>query len=114
MSMHYDVLETRDPSEREREILTRLPQQIAHAQASSPYFAEALAKVDARTVNSRAALSRLPVLRKHALIELQKQHKPFGGLTATPLASPDLRFGRIFASPGPIYRSEERRVGKEC
>ena len=108
MAMYYDARETRDPEERERDLLSRLPQQIAHAQAGSPYFAEALAQVEASAVSSRAALARLPVLRKQALIALQKQHKPFGGLIVAPLASPYARLGRVFASPGPIYDPEGR------
>ncbi|MCX7176340.1 MAG: AMP-binding protein [Proteobacteria bacterium] len=104
MSKFFDALETRDPDEREASLMARLPQQIAHAKHYSAYFAQALAAVDAASVNSRAALAKLPVLRKHALIELQKQQKPFGGLTATPLSG----LGRIFSSPGPIYDPEGR------
>ncbi|MBI3525792.1 MAG: phenylacetate--CoA ligase family protein [Betaproteobacteria bacterium] len=104
MSKFYDALETRDPAEREASLMTRLPQQIAHARSRSPYFAEAFAAVDAASITSRAALAQLPVLRKHALIELQKRHKPFGGLTATPIKG----LGRVFSSPGPIYEPEGR------
>ena len=48
MAKYYDARETRDPAERERDLLSRLPQQIAHAQAGSPYFAEALAQDEIR------------------------------------------------------------------
>jgi len=44
MSDHYDALETRDPETREREILARLPLQIAHAKARAPAFAKSLAE----------------------------------------------------------------------
>jgi len=101
---YLDSLETRDPLVREASLLARLPQQIALAKSHSTYFAEALAAVDPASINSRAALAHLPVLRKHALIELQKQHKPFGGLTATPMSG----LGRVFSSPGPIYDPEGR------
>ncbi|TRZ64849.1 MAG: phenylacetate--CoA ligase family protein [Rhodocyclaceae bacterium] len=104
MSQFLDSLETRNPVERERVLLTRLPQQIAHAKSHSAHFAQALAAVEAAAITSRGALAQLPVLRKHALIELQKQHKPFGGLTATPLTG----LGRVFSSPGPIYDPEGR------
>lgn len=105
--MNYlDPQETLDPAERECRLMARLPLQIAHAKAHSPYFAGALAGIAADSVNSRAALAALPVLRKHALIELQQRHKPFGGLTATPLADPCAGLGRIFSSPGPIYDPE--------
>jgi phenylacetate-CoA ligase len=39
------------------------------------------------------------VTRKSDLMELQKGHLPFAGMTATPVA----QLGRVFASPGPIY-----------
>ena len=104
MSKFFDALETRDPAERERDLMARLPRQIAHAKSRSAHFASALAAVDAASINTRAALAQLPVLRKHALIELQKQQKPFGGLTATAMNG----LGRVFSSPGPIYDPEGR------
>ena len=104
MSQFLDDLEARDPNAREATLMARLPQQIAHAKSGSAYYAQALAAVDPASINSRAALAQLPVLRKHALIELQKQHKPFGGLTATAVSG----LGRVFSSPGPIYDPEGR------
>jgi phenylacetate-CoA ligase len=100
----YDALETRDPEARERDLMARLPRQIAHAKASTAWFGEALAGVDAAAVTSRAALAQLPVIRKHELIELQKARRPFGGLVATPYG----KLGRVFSSPGPIYEPEGR------
>jgi len=105
---YLDSLETRDPAERDASLMTRLPQQIAHAKSHSTYFATVLAAVDPATINTRTSLAQLPVLRKHALIELQKQQKPFGGLTATPLSAPFTALGRVFSSPGPIYDPEGR------
>ncbi len=104
MAEHFDALETRDPAERERDLMARLPEQVAHAKANAPYYAEALAGIDPVGVNSRAALAALPVLRKHALIELQKARRPFGGLVTSGWG----RLGRVFSSPGPIYEPEGR------
>ena len=103
MSLHFDALETRPVEERERDLMARLPAQIAYAQ-QTPWFAESLRGVDAATINSRTALARLPVLRKHELIALQRQRRPFGGLVAEPIG----RLGRVFSSPGPIYEPEGR------
>ena len=64
MSKHYDTLETRTPAEREKALMQALPQQIAHAKANAPFFAEWLKDVDPASVTSRAALAKLPVLRK--------------------------------------------------
>ena len=79
---YYDARETRDPLDRERELLARLPAQVAHAKASAPAFAVLLKDVDAAAVATREALAALPVIRKSELSELQKAARPFGGLAA--------------------------------
>lgn len=99
---YFDALETRDPEQRERDLFAALPQQVAHAMQHAPAFAELYRGVDAGQVSSREALARLPVIRKHELIERQKALPPFGGLNATPPG----RLGRVFSSPGPIYDPE--------
>jgi len=38
-------------------------------------------------VTSRAALAKLPVLRKATLKELQAEHPPFGGFATSPVAA---------------------------
>jgi len=101
---HFDALETRDPQQRERDLMARLAGQIAHAKANTPWFAESLRDVDPAQITTRAALAQLPVVRKHELIELQKQHRPFGGLVAASWG----QLGRVFSSPGPIYEPEGR------
>jgi phenylacetate-CoA ligase len=103
---YYDRQEVRNAADRERSIFHALPGLIRHAVANSPHYAEALREVDADGVTDRAALARLPVLRKSELIGLQQAALPFGGLTATPAS----RLARIFASPGPIYDPEGPRL----
>ena len=109
MSDFLDELETRDPEERERRQFAALSEQVAHATRAAPAFAELLAGVDPAAVTDRAALARLPVIRKSELMERQKggpeAHRPFGGLTAVETG----RLARIFASPGPIYDPDGRR-----
>ena len=109
MSEFLDELETRDPEERERRQFAALAEQVAHARRAAPAFAELLAGVDPAAVTDRAALARLPVVRKSELMERQKggpeSHRPFGGLTAIETG----RLARIFASPGPIYDPDGRR-----
>lgn len=102
---HFDALETRSPAARERELMARLPAQVGYARGASAHFARALAGIDPAAVGSRAALARLPVTRKSALMELQRASMPFGGLNATPASG----LARIFVSPGPIYDPEGRR-----
>ncbi|EKV30418.1 Phenylacetate-coenzyme A ligase [Caenispirillum salinarum AK4] len=101
MSEHFDALETREPEVRERDLMAALRDTIAHAKANAPYFADLLKDVDPASVTDRAALAKLPVTRKHDLIELQKKNPPFGGLVAE-----SMPVGRVFQSPGPIHEVE--------
>jgi len=102
MSEHFDRLETRSADERAGDTARRLAAQVAHAQRNAPYYAEALADVDAAAVTDLAALARLPVTRKATLMERQAALPPFGGLAATEMR----RLARVFASPGAIYEPE--------
>jgi phenylacetate-CoA ligase len=101
MSEFYDALETRDPAAREKDLFARLPDAIARAM-SAPGWAEHLKGVDPKAVTSRAALARLPVLRKSDLPAMQKARPPFGGLAVTPPG----KLKRLLMSPGPIFEPE--------
>src|SRR5580700_9351418 len=101
MTDHYDALETRDPAEREADLFARLPHVLRKARAA-PAYAERLGGFDPATIASRAALARLPVLRKSDLPALHKAAPPFGGFVAGRPGS----FGRLFTSPGPIFEPE--------
>ncbi|ARP96906.1 phenylacetate--CoA ligase family protein [Bordetella genomosp. 13] len=116
MSDFFDTLETRDPGERERSLMAALPQALARAAASAPAIGRQLQGIDLQSVDSRGALARLPVLRKHELLQTQQQSragsdpagaaKAFGGFAA-------IGWGqalRTFASPGPIYEPESGRA----
>src|SRR6185436_14461557 len=104
MTSYYDALETRDPELREREQFAALRKQIAQAQANAPYFARLLSGIDPTDIRDRAALSRLPVIRKSDFTELQTQIPPFAGM----LAQPSGKLARIFMSPGPVFDPEAR------
>jgi len=109
MSNHFDALETRAPAQREAALLAALPNQVAHAKAKARAFAKSLQSVDAAGVNSRVALSKLPVIRKHELLEQQKTARAsdiFGGFSAIAYGK---AMPRIFASPGTIYEPEGAR-----
>jgi len=108
MSDYFDALEARDPAEREAALLKALPLQVAHAKLASPAFADILKDVNPAQVTSRAALARLPVTRKHELLELQLASRAYGGSAFGGFCASG--FGatlpRVFASPGPIYEPE--------
>ena len=103
-SPHYDTLETRSAEARETALLAALPGLIGRAMELAPGWAAHLAGVDARAVDSREALAKLPVLRKGQLKELQAKQPPFGGFAA----SDGTPMGRIMMSPGPIFEPEGR------
>lgn len=103
---YYDSLETRDPEQREHDLFQALSSQLANAREHAPFLKDLLREHDPGEVNSRAALARLPVTRKSDLTSLQSGAPPFGGLAATPMS--DLL--RVFASPGPIFEPEARRL----
>lgn len=113
MPTHHDDLETRPADAREADLMSRLPALVAHAQRAGGFWAEHLAGVDPAQVTSRAALARLPVLRKHELLQRQQASRaaggdPFGGLATIGwrglLHARGAR--RVYQSPGPIYEPE--------
>ena len=101
MTEHFDAIERRDPATREREQLASLPEVIARAM-TAPGWAKQLAGVDPAAVTSRAALAKLPVLRKSELAALQKANPPFGGFNVTAASG----VKRLLLSPGPIFEPE--------
>jgi phenylacetate-CoA ligase len=101
MTSHYDALETRAPAEREADLFARLPDILRKAMAA-PAYAERLAGIDPAAITNRAALARLPILRKSDLPALHKAAPPFGGFVTGHAGS----FGRLFTSPGPIFEPE--------
>ncbi len=112
MTSFFDPLEGRSHANREAALMTALPQQIGFAQSHAPALAKILEGIDAAAVTSRAALARLPVTRKHELLERQQAERnadggnAFGGFST-------LNYGpqmpHVFASPGTIYEPEGTR-----
>ena len=111
MTSFPDLRETRPAAAREAELFSRLSAQISHAQRATSAFAQSMATIDASAVTSRAALAKLPVIRKSELLELQQASRaakgdPFGGFSALGWGAHPNRAARVFASPGPIYEPE--------
>jgi phenylacetate-CoA ligase len=108
MTHFFDALEMRDPGARDAALLAALPMQVAHAKLASPAFAGILKDVNPADVTSRTALAKLPVTRKHELLELQLASRTiggnvFGGFSTSGFGA---QMPRVFASPGPIYEPE--------
>jgi phenylacetate-CoA ligase len=102
MPDHYDQLEVRDAGQRELAQFNLLPGLVRHAAAGAPGWQRHLDGVDAGAVTSRAALAKLPVLKKGDLKELQGREPPFGGLATSATRA----LSRMFMSPGPIFEPE--------
>jgi len=98
MSEFFDELETQDAQTREQHLLGQLPALVARAKSDCDYYRSTLLDITPATINSRAALEQLPILRKSDLIKLQQQQYPFAGINSN--SAP---IDRIFQSPGPIY-----------
>jgi phenylacetate-coenzyme A ligase PaaK-like adenylate-forming protein len=94
---YYDTLETRNADTRAADLAAALPRQVARALAL-PGPAAHLGEIDPGAVTDRAALARLPVLRKSTLADAQAARPPYGGY-----APPPAELGHVFQSPGPIY-----------
>jgi phenylacetate-CoA ligase len=101
MPDHFDQLETRDPGERERDLMGRLPALVAAA-LKAPGWAKHLSGVDAKGMASRAALAKLPIFRKSDLPALLKADPPFASLTPEPISA----YARLSISPGPVFQPE--------
>jgi phenylacetate-CoA ligase len=100
---YYDDLETRDEGQRAEALAQALPLALSRAKLA-PAMARLLRDVEPEVVTDRAALARLPVIRKAELSEAQRKQPPFGGYTTRPAA----QFDHIFQSPGPIYEPGRR------
>jgi phenylacetate-CoA ligase len=103
MPQHFDSRETRDPRQRELDLMGHLPGLVANALKATGWR-QHLGAIDPAEIATRAALACLPVLRKAELPARQKAAPPFGGFVADTVD----RFGRLFTSPGPIYEPESR------
>ncbi len=91
-------------SQDEAATMAALGRCLARAMGESAGWVAHLAGVDPQSVTSRAALARLPVLRKSDLLDLQAAAPPLGGLNLTQPGD----MARLFLSPGPIHEPEGR------
>lgn len=121
----FDALETRDPADREAQLFAALRLQLSHAKAHTAAYADLLAGVEPAEVGDRAALARLPVIRKSELAARQlalregqgsaidgahEPHEALGGFSAIGWRGclRSAGAGRVFQSPGGLYEPEGR------
>lgn len=102
--MAFDPSRARRSAEmRQTDIAKALPKTLTAALAA-PGWRRHLGTIDPVSITDRAALARLPLLRKSDLPAAQKAEPPFGGFINGDLG----QFGRLFTSPGPIFEPEGR------
>ena len=75
MTSFPDPRETRPAAAREAELFSRLSAQISHAQRATTAFAQSMATIDGSAVTSRAALAKLPVIRKDYLLQIKTDNQ---------------------------------------
>src|SRR5690606_37415890 len=118
MNTYFEERERAPAPEREQALLNSLPGALKAARERAPAIARQLQNVDTDSVQDRATLSRIPVVRKGELLQAQlamRQGKAgqelpavsriFGGFSSIGWGEA----ARVFASPGPIYEPESRR-----
>src|SRR3990172_6779117 len=109
-SGYYDrEKETMAPAARRRYQETWLRALVALAWERAPGVRRRMevARLGPKDLGSLASLSRLPVIKKGAMPDLQKSDPPFGGFCTVPMK----QIRRIFVSPGPIYEPLGPEVG---
>ena len=99
MGDHYDSLETRSAEAREASIFECLRALLVYARDHAPAVARQLEGFAPASITDRAALARLPVIRKSDLVAMQAQRPPYGGLATRPAGA----MAHGFMSPGPIF-----------
>jgi len=101
----YDPAELQPASQRARMQEVTLRRIVARAAGGSPALRQTLGAAGVTPESfTLADLSRIPLLKKESLPDLQEDDPPWGGWLARPIT--DVR--RIFVSPGPIYEPEGR------
>ena len=98
----YDESEGQDPVLRETKLFDGFGSRLQTCAASCPGLAEHLNGLELDSINDRAALESLPVLRKSALMAAQQANPPFGGF----VREAALPGTRIFMSPGPVWEPQ--------
>ncbi len=85
---------------------TNIASLITHLAENAPGFAQRLADAGLATdqITDARSLTKLPVIRKDDLADIQAANPPFGGFLACEIGE----LKRLYQSPGPIYEPEPR------
>ena len=113
-SPYYSVRETRGHEDREFELFSQLRHNLRALMSVTPRLAEQLEGIDINSLQNRADLEAIPVVRKSTL--MQQQHalrgakevseSVFGGFAPVSWG----QVARVYGSPGPIYELDTSRT----
>lgn len=98
---YYDDLETRDEGQRAEALAQALPLALSRAKLA-PAMARLLRDVEPEVVTDRAALARLPVIRKAELSEAQRKQPPSAAIPPAPPRSSTTSFKAPARSMNPV------------
>ncbi|QHQ36112.1 phenylacetate--CoA ligase family protein [Algicella marina] len=99
MTSFFDALEKRSTDQREADLFAGFRELMDFALEHAPGLAAHLDGCSADEIEDRAALARLPVLRKSALSTVQSPEQPLGGFSTRS----HRQMRHLFMSPGPIF-----------
>src|SRR5438105_13176643 len=96
------ALETMDPIDREKVILTKLREQVAYCSRASAFYRERweAAGFDPHSLATLADIRRIPVLKKADLRAEQAAYPPFGRHLCVARSA----VARLHGTPGPTAR----------
>lgn len=100
--MMFDELDTQPDDRREAALFSRFSERLQEYSESCKGLSRQLEGSSFTTVNDRASLARLPVLRKTELMAAQQANPPFGDF----VRESALAGSRLFMSPGPVWEPQ--------
>lgn len=105
----YPELETASWDETLASFDSRLSKLVEHAYANAPAIKAKFDSIGAKPADVRTVsdLEKLPVMAKSAMVGMQAENPPFGGLLAVPMSE----VGYVCRSPGPIWDPKGRGEG---
>jgi len=97
---YFDEKETRSPEKRREDQAKELAAMMRLAARKSPLIGKQIESLGVKPVKSSAfdLLSRLPVISREKIVQMQIDDPPYAGL-----GNPEAAIDRIFTSPGPVY-----------
>ncbi len=98
----FDERDTLAADEREAALFEGFGARLVEAAVTCPGLARHLDGHSLSSVNDRAALQQLPILRKQSLMQAQQEKPPFGDFVNLDA----LQGQRVFMSPGPVWEPQ--------